>query len=59
VLSNPCTYQVKTRFQNLPFKCNLCRCEAGCGKELTVRVEHENDGAGPAVGLCTLNQVDP
>jgi hypothetical protein len=29
---NPCTYQVKTRFQDLPFKCNLHRYNAAVSR---------------------------
>jgi hypothetical protein len=47
---NPCTYQVKNRFQNVPFKwVNSHRYNAD-GRKVT---------PSTMVGRCTLNQVDP
>jgi hypothetical protein len=42
---------VKNRFQTLPQKFNLQRYSA----ERVNKIKRDND----AVGLCTLNQVDP
>jgi hypothetical protein len=45
---------VKNRFRNLPFKCNLQRYIAGAAAQQPGRLS-----GIIAVGLCTLNQVDP
>jgi hypothetical protein len=58
---NPCTYQVKNRFQNVPFKCNLQRYPVGLSR-----------GPRPGGGACAaptatrwwgllykLNSADP
>jgi hypothetical protein len=66
-LSNPkpITYQVKIRFQSLPFKCNLQRYSTGAIGSLIGDIKFinfrvaDNQRAGIEVGLCTLNQVYP
>jgi hypothetical protein len=58
---------MKNRFQNLPFKFNLQRYNAGTGPRRQPRHYEKINrrsarGAAVAtlvVGLCTLNQVDP
>jgi hypothetical protein len=56
---------VKNRFQSLPFKCSLQRYNKGAMvKEAQEDFERRSamqakQAALFAVGLCTLNQVDP
>jgi hypothetical protein len=40
----PCTYQVKNRFQSLPFKCNVHRCIEGLfRRDATLALANEPD----------------
>jgi hypothetical protein len=62
-----CTYQVKKRFQNVPFKTQLCTATrrkqdaVKVGAELAAAQKERDDATllVDAVGRCTLNQVDP
>jgi hypothetical protein len=60
----PSTYEVKTRFQNVPFKCNLHRCSGGLVRCHTTLLPRNDRAAvdvlvNGVVGLYTSNPVDP
>ena len=57
---NPCTYQAKNRFQDLPFKFNLRRYITGRVWENRKRITLPASSlAAYMVGLYKLNPADP
>jgi hypothetical protein len=53
------TYQVKNRFQSLPFKCKPAALHSGIIPPIGGTIDLSPILAFTVVGLCTLNQVDP